>query len=281
MRDRLDALCHREKACCARRTIPAFEPLWPCLGPKIANGQPWNVASDRRGKTVSEEGTEQQKIVHGKRFSDKCVLYIRMSAHRIQTHKTVNWSGFGNDLIPFIRGERGQYVAPIGAPAESQYFLKEPILEPVAYRMQNSPSSHGLRVSAKFYLLYFSLPGFLSACSSWICSQPSQPCCVLPLKQSSFSNSSTKLSSSRSEWASASGSNIRADRLMTWSANPYTIHTCTSNNHTADKAWAEAAFAIINLFFTWKAKSRWGNNLLGLLMMLYEITGADVWQGQL
>lgn len=43
----------REKACCAWRTIPAFEPHWPCLGPHIANGRSWNVASNRRGKRAS------------------------------------------------------------------------------------------------------------------------------------------------------------------------------------------------------------------------------------
>lgn len=68
MRDYLEAprcIASREKACCAQRTIPAFEPLWPCLGPQITYGLPLECglcspeASKRQHQT---KATQEPKV---------------------------------------------------------------------------------------------------------------------------------------------------------------------------------------------------------------------------
>lgn len=61
-RERLEASRRREKACCARRTIPAFEPLSPSLGPHIIQGHRWNVASDRPGVDISRRDTADLSV---------------------------------------------------------------------------------------------------------------------------------------------------------------------------------------------------------------------------
>lgn len=60
-------------------------------------------------------------------MSATSMYFIFASVYRIQAHTdTQNYEvfEFGNDLIPFIRGERGQCVTPIEAPVEKHYFLK-------------------------------------------------------------------------------------------------------------------------------------------------------------
>lgn len=91
MRDSLEAarcIASREKACCARRTIPAFEPLWPCLGPQITNGLPLECglcspeASKRQHQT---KATQEPKVPTSTTNAYFVFMFLNIESRRAQS----------------------------------------------------------------------------------------------------------------------------------------------------------------------------------------------------
>lgn len=238
MRDCVEVACRaasREKACCAWRTIPAFEPLWPGLGPHIDNGRPRNVGSDRRRKTDrggSKKGTEQPQIVFWNHV-ERHEPYINTSAYR-GAHRHVKLFEFGNDPIPFFRVKRGHCVTPTEVPRVAIF----PEVANFGTRGQGerrTPPFRGLGGKWKLFIfcIFLSLvssrpPALVFIRSLWsraVCSSNNTPL---------VARTSSPLyvkSPNRSIFLPQEVS-VRLDGRMRWSTNSCTIHAPTSYSQT-------------------------------------------------
>lgn len=95
------------------------------------------------------------------RMSAISTYCVTTATYSMQTETTRYLFKIVNDLIPFIRGERVQYLTPIKAPAEQKYHPKWPILELGAEGYIDSPPPllfKGLGGEQSLYLLSFSFP---------------------------------------------------------------------------------------------------------------------------
>lgn len=158
----------REKACCAWRTIPAFEPLWPCLGPHIANGQRWNVGFNRwlkttQTNTASEKSTKQSKIWMWPTCQPHtCITFCLLT--NVYMLYVNYWY-----LLLVLKGQ-GSVHDTNGSTSRVELFPE--VTNFATWRYSTPDSFLSLWVGAKFFS---SLSCFYSAYNTSICSQSPEP----------------------------------------------------------------------------------------------------------